>query len=391
MPKPRTNNRRNAPTRRSGLTSLPRTHRRTAPGAPPGTIVVDRTAPAPSIDVVAYDPDNISVSDAVDVKDLPGLMKGWRVTWVNVVGLGSADVIQGLGALFKLHGLALEDVVHLHQRPKVDEYEDFTYIVARMLRAGPRVETEQVSIFLGANFVLTFQEKPGDCFDPVRERIRGKRGRIRQEGPDYLAYALIDAVIDSYFPALEHYGELVENLETQSIHRPSPGLVPRIHTARRELMMIRRAVWPLREIVNSLIRDPSTRFTATTQFYLRDCYDHTVQLLDLTETYRDVASSLFDLYLTGVSTRMNEIMKVLTVIATIFIPLSFIASVYGMNFDGTKSPLNMPELRWTWGYPFALALMATTALGFLAYFRKKGWILTGRSEPPQSTGQGRSP
>jgi len=234
--------------------------------------------------------------------------------------------------------------------------------------------TEQLSIFLGRNYVLTFQEEPGDCFDAVRDRIAKGGGRIRNCGPDYLAYALIDAFIDDYFPVLERYGEKLEALESEVITRADNQLIAHIHQVKRDLLVLRRAIWPLREAINSLIRDPTPLISDETRIYFRDCHDHAVQLIDLLENYREIASSLVEVYLSSVSNRLNEIMKVLTIFTVVFIPLNFIASIYGMNFNPEKSAWNMPEVNWIYGYPFTLGLMATVALSMLIYFRKKKWI-----------------
>ncbi len=282
--------------------------------------------------------------------------------------------------MFNLHGLALEDVVNVHQRPKVEEYADHAFIVTRMIQAGLPPTTEQVSMFLGEGFLLTFQERPGDCFDPVRARLRSSRGQIRDRQADYLAYALLDAVIDGYFPVLETLGERLEVLEDAVTAEPPEAEATQIHEIKRELLLLRRAVWPQREMVNALTRETSPYVTDQTRLYLRDCYDHTIQLMDIVETYREIATGLVDIYLSSVSTRLNEIMKVLTIIATIFIPLGFVAGLYGMNFDASASPWNMPELRWYWGYPVALGVMAAAALGMLYYFYRKGWILGGRGK-----------
>lgn len=350
------------------------TRRRTPPGSPPGTLVPDPRALRPKIRVICYDAAALEERQVSDLKEIGPLIARWPVTWVNVDGLGGLDVIRGLGEVFGLHGLALEDVVNVHQRPKVETYADHIFIVTRMATGDGRIDTEQVAMFLGENYLLTFQERPGDCFDPVRARLKTQAGRIRQAKADYLAYALLDAVVDGYFPVLERYGELVESLEDGVIARPDSDLVSQIHDLKRDLLTLRRAIWPQREMINSLIRDESPFVAEPTRIYLRDCYDHAIQLLDMVETYREIASSLVDIYLSSVSARMNEVVKVLTVIATIFIPLTFITGVYGMNFDPTRSPWNMPELGWYWGYPFALGLMAAVAIGLLIYFRRRGWV-----------------
>jgi magnesium transporter len=348
------------------------------PGAPPGSIVVHDDALPSRISVAAYGQDDVTFLDEVALADIPDLLKRWPVVWIDVVGLGSADVIEGIGDLLRLHRLALEDVVNAHQRPKVDEYEDATFIVCNMIHTEEGLQTEQVSIFVGERFVVTFQERPGDCFGPIRDRLRHGRGRVRREGPDYLAYTLIDTIIDGYFEPVEKYGDVIEALELAVVDRATKKVVSQIHAARRDLFLLRKTIWAQREMVAALSRETYFGFTDTTQLYLRDCYDHTIQLLDMTETYRDFATSLFELYLSTVSNRMNEIMKVLTIIATIFMPMSVIASIYGMNFDPEKSPWNMPELGWYFGYPFALGLMALVAIVMLALFWRRGWIGGGR-------------
>ena len=293
--------------------------------------------------------------------------------WVDVTGLADVALIEEVGKVFGLHRLALEDVINAHQRPKSEVFDEHVFIVARMLVPGAAVDSEQVALFVGSNFLVTFQEKPGDAFDPVRTRLRSPISRIRQQSADYLAYALLDALIDGYFPVLEAIGEQVELLEDAVIARPQPEQVDRLHQIRRELLTLRRAIWPTRELVNALIRDEAPQFSETTRLYLRDCYDHAIQLMDIVETYREISSSLLDVYLSSQSTKMNEVMKVLTIIATIFIPLSFLAGVWGMNFN-TASPWNMPELAWAFGYPVALLVMLVVALGLVYWFWRKGWI-----------------
>ncbi len=348
--------------------------RRTPPGTSPGTLITDPDSPRPIIRVIAYGPEGVDERQIDDVRSVKSFLDRWPVTWINVDGLGDAAVISRLGEMFGIHRLALEDVINLHQRAKVELYAKQCFIVARMADAGDRIGTEQLSMFLGSNYVLTFQERPGDCFDPVRARIRKAGGRIRHAGPDYLAYALLDAFIDACFPALENFGERLEVLEDEVILRPDRQIIAQIHDAKRDLLTLRRAVWPLREALNTLAREACPFITDETRIYLRDCYDHTIQIIDLLENYRDIAASLMEVYLSSVSNRLNEIMKILTIISTIFIPLTFIAGVYGMNFHTEKSPLNMPELTWYLGYPFALALMAGVALAMLYFFRRKGWI-----------------
>jgi magnesium transporter len=353
---------------------LPRSRRRSSPGAPPGSIIVHEDAEPSRVSVMAYGPDDVTYREDVAVEAVPDLLKRWPVVWVDVIGLGTGHVIEEIGRIFQLHGLALEDVVNVHQRPKVEEYEDNTFIVCNMIHVDPALETEQISIFVGERFVVTFQERVGDSFGAIRDRIRNGRGRVRREGPDYLAYALIDSLVDGYFAPVERYGDLIEELELAVVEDASKPIVGRIHAARRDLFLLRKTIWAQREMVAALSRETYMGFTESTRFYLRDCYDHTVQLLDMTETYRDFATSLFELYLSTVSNRMNEIMKVLTIIATIFMPMGVVASIYGMNFNAEKSPWNMPELDWYFGYPFALLLMALVAVAMLLMFRHKGWL-----------------
>ena len=351
--------------------------RRTAPGSEPGTLVVDPQASRPRVNVLAFGPEELQEKHNVDPAELEALVGRYPVTWVDVQGLGNADVIRALGRVFDLHRLALEDVINVHQRPKAEEFDDHLFLVARMPHSDQTVHTEQLTMFLGQGFVLSFQEHYGDCFDPIRERIRTGRGRLRNAGADYLAYALLDTAIDAYFPLLEGFGETVEEMEDCVVDDPASVPVNRIHDVRRQLLTVRRAVYPLRDMTNTLVRDESPFISEQTRVYLRDCYDHTVQLLDMVETYREIASGLVELYLSSLSNRMNEIMKVLTIIATIFIPLGFIASLYGMNFDPSASPWNMPELKWYLGYPFALGLMLVVALVLVWYFWRRRWIGPG--------------
>jgi len=348
--------------------------RRTPPGAPPGTMVVDPAAPPPQISIIAYGPELLEEKHNVELHDIDERWESFPVLWINVVGLGDVAVLRTFGEKFGFHHLAMEDVVNVHQRPKIDEYDDHLYLVCRMPHTSQRLETEQVSLFLGRNFVITFQEQAGDCFEPVRNRLRAKRGRIRVEAADYLAYALLDAVTDGYFPILEELGERIDELEEIIMSEPVPDDVKRIHVLKRDLLITRRAVWPQRDMLSQLVRDESPLIGARTKIYLRDCFDHTFQLIDLIETYRETVSDLTDIFLSAQSTRMNEVMKVLTVIATIFMPLTLISGIYGMNFDRDASPWNMPELAWAFGYPAIMVLMLGITVGMLIYFRRRGWI-----------------
>ncbi|MEX2643463.1 MAG: magnesium/cobalt transporter CorA [Acetobacterales bacterium] len=346
-------------------------------GAAPGTLVSQEGAGAPRITVIAYSgagPDGFTEREIRYLGELDNFLGRWEVTWVNVDGLGDLDLLRRIGERFGLHGLALEDVIDASQRPKAEDYDDHLFVVARMIHPGSRPGTEKVAMFLGDNYLLTLQERGGDSFDPVRQRLRSASRNIRTRGADYLAYALIDAAIDSFFPVLEEYGEEVADLEREVLSEPTPDIVHRVQALKRELLTVRRAIWPQREMVNSLTREALPMVGDQTRLHLRDCYDHCIQLMDMVETYREIATGLSDIYLSSLTVRTNEIMRVLTVIATIFIPLSFVASLYGMNFDPEVSPWNMPELRWAYGYPFALALMAAVAGGLLFWFRRRGWL-----------------
>lgn len=350
-----------------------RPSRRAPAGAPPGTLVAEPTAHPTSIEVFGYGPEGHQHNPACTLEDIKAIRKAWPVIWVDVRGLADTAFISQVGQLFGVHELSLEDVINVHQRPKAEDFSDHAFIVLRLPPDTLDTAGEQVSLFAGKNFVLTFQERAGDCFDPVRSRI-GANGRIVRNGPDYLAYALIDACIDAYFPRLETLGERIEALEGEVMMKPSPGQVSELHAVKRELLLMRRAIWPAREMVNALLRGESRFISKKTLVFLRDVYDHTVQLMDIVETYREIAAGLVDVYLSSQSTRLNEVMKFLTIIATIFIPLSFLASLWGMNFDREASPLNMPELGWYFGYPMALALMIGVAVAMFAYFKTRKWL-----------------
>ena len=360
------------------------------PGVAPGTLVVPADARPTKLRVIAYGPDRIEERELTDPRELRALRGQWPVLWVDIDGLGDVAALEGLGAIFGLHRLALEDVLNLTQRPKAERYPEHLFVVARMPALGDgalgsgALETEQLSLFIGQDFLLSCQERPGgDCFDPVRQRLRAGKGRSRAAGPDYLAYALLDSVVDAYYPVLEACGDRLDALEDELFERNETGVARRVHHVRRDLLTVRRSVWPLREELSTLVRDPDPLVADETRVYLRDCYDHVVQMIDLLETYRDLGQGLMDIHLSLLSHRMNEIMKVLTIIATIFIPLTFVVGVYGMNFDPDAGPLNMPELRWAWGYPAVMLFMAVVAGGMLVYFKRRGWIWGGeRIEPP---------
>lgn len=343
---------------------------RVRPGVAPGTLDPSDAAPREParLAVMNYterellELEDQTIAECVEMLDRPG------VTWINVDGLGEPSVLARLGERLTLHPLALEDAMNASQRPKVESYTDHYFLVLRTVRLAPEIEEEQVSLFFGRAFVITVQERAGsDVFEPVRERIRKDRGRIRAAGADYLAYSLVDAVVDEYFPVLERLGEQVDRLEDEILVAPGTAVLAKIQGGRRELQSLRRTIWPMREAVLTLQREESELIAAETRVFLRDCYDHAVQALEVVEAYRETAAELMEIYVSMQNQRLNEVMKVLSAIATLFIPLTFVASIYGMNFK------HMPELEWVFGYPAALGLMAMVAAGLLAYFKYRDW------------------
>ncbi|HEY9893811.1 MAG TPA: magnesium/cobalt transporter CorA [Candidatus Sericytochromatia bacterium] len=348
------------------------------PGSMPGTLNIEADASPPVIVLIDYNEAQATRLEVETPEDCVPYLDTESVSWVDVKGLGSEDVLRRLGHVFSLHPLVLEDIVNVPQRPKIEDYDDQLLVIARMVTlksSGNGFISEQVSLILGRHYLLTVQEEPEyDCFGPIRERIRTGKGTIRKQGADYLAYSLLDSIIDGFFPVLEEYGEQIEALENEVVENPSRQTLEKIHTVKRELLGLRRAIWPQRDAINALIRDGSDLISPDVNIYLRDCYDHAIQVLDMVETYRELAASLMDVYLSSVSNKMNEIMKLLTVISSIFIPLTFIAGIYGMNFNTEKSPVNMPELNWYWGYPLVMLLMALIGLGMLFLFWRRGWF-----------------
>lgn len=343
-------------------------------GLPPGTLQAPTNAHPTRIELLDYSGDHSDEAKEVTIAEVGERVRRDSVTWINVVGLEDVQAIEQLGTELGLHHLAMEDVFNVGQRPKAEDYGEFHFIVARMPVSEEYLQTEQISIFLGPSYVLTLQERPGDCFDEVRERIRGGRPRIRGGGPDYLVYAILDAVVDSYFPLLESVANELDRLELRIQESPKPEHVEELHSIKRDLAALRRYLWPLRELVTSLMREDSEIFTEKTQLFMRDCLDHVSQAVDLVEQYREMAGGLLDVYLSLMSQKMNEIMKFLTIMSTIFIPLGFIAGLYGMNFDAGVSRWNMPELSLPFGYPMALGAMAACAGGLLLFFRSRGWF-----------------
>jgi magnesium transporter len=292
------------------------------------------------------------------------------VRWINVDGLHDVDVIEKLGNQFNLHPLTLEDILHAGQRPKMEDLESHLFVVVMAFSrngTGDRIESEQISIVLGANWLISFQEKEGDTFGMIRDRIRTAKGRIRRMGADYLAYSLIDSVVDNYFGILEWYGERIEDIEEALAIHPRQDSLQAIHHLKKEIILLRKSVWPMREVISGMDRSESPLVSDSVSVYLRDLYDHTIQVMDSVETYQNILSALLDLYLSSVNNKMNEVMKVLTVFASIFIPLTFLVGVYGMNFQ------YMPELAWRWGYPALWVFMISVIVGMVIYFKRKKW------------------
>ena len=345
-----------------------------SPGTQPGTLAAHAEAGDAPVRITSFLYDasrceerTVSPSEVSSLSPPEG-----GVLWLDVCGLSDPSVVQAIGDRFRIHSLALEDVLNVPQRPKVEWYGDHLLVVLREIRY-PELP-EQMAFLLADRVVVSFRERAGDAFEPVRERLRQGKGRIRSEGADYLLYSLCDAVLDAFFPTLERLGDEVEEMEERVLVSPVPETFLAIRRLKRELMAVRHAVWPARDALNLLLIEEHALIRPGTKVFFRDCYDHTIQLMDMVETFREMASGLVDEYMSAVSNRMNEIMKVLTVMATIFIPLTFIVGLYGMNFDTKASPYNMPELTWAYGYPALLLFMAAVAGGMLYYFRRKRWI-----------------
>lgn len=342
-------------------------------GSAPGTISYvgkERSAPV-AITRLRYGVDGAEEPCAVAVAEcVPESVPG-RVTWYTVDGVHDVDMLRAIGESFALHPLVLEDVANTSQRPKIEEFDDYVFVALKMITynsTSSSIDAEHCSIIFGRGWALSFLEDAGDVFDPVRQRIRGGKGRIRRMKADYLAYALIDTVVDGYFSVLEQVGEHIERVEEEVVNDAKPSTLKAVHKLKRELIFLRRSVWPIREVANSLIRDETDLVAEETRIFLRDLYDHAVHTIDTVETQRDIVSGMLDVYLSSISNRMNEVMKVLTVMSTIFIPLTFLAGIYGMNFE------YMPELHWAFGYPAVLLLMMFVAITLLALFRRRRWI-----------------
>jgi magnesium transporter len=348
------------------------------PGTAPATLIVppEYQGRKPVVSLTEYDAHSIEERKIETIDDLLSCLESDKVSWINVDGLGDPEFFQQLGLHFRIHQLALEDIFNLGQRPKLDEYDRQLFIVLDMAYENQKEEIvfEQVSVVLAEKFVITIQEQPGDVFNPVRQRLREAGGNARFMKADYLAYALIDAVIDQYFPIIESLGESMDDLQENLLDQPTRERVRELHEFKRLIARIRRAVWPQREVLGRMMRDETGLVAPRTKPFFRDCYDHTAIMLDLLDAFREAAGNIMDIYLSSISIRTSEIMRVLTVIASIFIPLTFIAAVYGMNFDPKLSPFNMPELEWPLGYPFAICLMLAVAIGMIVFFKRKKWL-----------------
>ena len=342
-------------------------------GLPPGTVMsigghkVERSR----ITVMDYDGGHCEEKQVENIEDVFPFKNSPTITWINVDGVSQTDVIEKIGSHFGVHPLVLEDIANTAQRPKMEDFGDYIFAVFKMLRLDSGtggIVSEQISLILGPGYVISFQEVEGDVFGPIRDRIRSSKGRIRKMKADYLAYTLIDAVVDNYFIILERFGERMEEMEDCLVASPGPETLQEIHSLKREMIRLRKSIWPLREALSQLERSESDLIMETTLIYLRDVYDHTIQVIDTVESLRDMISGMLDTYLSSVSNRMNEVMKVLTIIATIFIPMTFIAGVYGMNFAF------MPELGWRWAYFVVLGVMAGVGLAMVLYFKRKRWL-----------------
>ncbi|MCG8607284.1 magnesium/cobalt transporter CorA [bacterium] len=343
------------------------------PGLPPGTLihVGEKKSDDAKITLIDYGQKHCQAQEIESIEDVVPYCDKPSVTWLNIDGLHRVDILEQIGGYFKVHPLVLEDILNTTQRPKVEEYGDYTFIVAKMIMYNDSERSffvENLSIVLGPKFVLTFQEQEGDFFDIVRQRIRQPNSRFRNNGPDYLVYRLLDTIVDQYFLVLEKYGDRIEELEVEVTENPTASTLEEIHKLKRELLLLRRPIWPLREAINRLQKEDTALVTQTTHLFLRDVYDHTIQVSDNIDNFREIVSGLLDIYLSSISNKMNEVMKVLTIIATIFIPLTFIAGIYGMNFKF------MPELEWRWAYPVVWAIIIAVGVAMLIFFKRKKWL-----------------
>jgi magnesium transporter len=348
------------------------------PGSLPGTLEFEEDATPSKLLLLDYTENETEFTELTTPEECLSYLSHPSVSWVNVLGLGSQEIWQGVGRVFKLHPLALEDVVNVPQRPKVEDYGQYLVVITQNVRLKEQAKgfyIEQVSLILGNHYLLTVQEHhQGDGLRQVRDRIQMGKGIIRTQGADYLMYSILDAIVDGFFPVLEAYGDRIHDLEQEVITHPSRKTLRTLYRIRRELLALRRQIWPLRDAIKLLVRHPNSLIGQDVQIELRDCYDHTLQVMDLVETYRELTSEIMNVYFSSVGNKTNEIMKVLTVIATIFNPLTFVVGVYGMNFNPEASPWNMPELNWAWGYPLVWGIMLSISGGLIYLFWRWGWF-----------------
>jgi magnesium transporter len=342
-------------------------------GMSPGSLihVGEQKVSRVTMSLINYDQERVEQHTCETTGDMFARLPESGISWLNITGLHDTGIIQEIGDKFGINALNLEDILNTDQRPKCEIYDDYVYIVMKMIAFDPvrkEIDTEQISLILGENYVISFQEREGDDFEPIRRRLQNSKGRHRRYGADYLLYAMMDVIIDNYYVILEQIGTAIEDLDGQILTDPDHDRLPEIQNFKREILMIRKSIWPLREVVNELQSEETDLITEPISPYLRDLYDHTIQVVETVEIFREMTANIMDLYLSNLSTRMNEVMKVLTIIATIFIPLTFIAGIYGMNFEV------MPELHWKFGYPFAWGIMLAIAGVLILYFRKKRWL-----------------
>jgi len=342
-------------------------------GLPPGIpiYVGEKRDEKVIISILDYDETQYQEKEAKEIEECFAFKDTPTVSWINIDGIYQVDVIEKIGKHFGLHSLIQEDIVNTEQRPKLEDFGNYIFIVLKMLYYDEKeneARTEQVSLILGENFVISFQERKGDIFVPIRKRIKNEKGRIRRVGADYLAYALLDTIVDHYFIVLEKLGDKIEGLEEKLVSESRPETLEEIHGLKKQMIFLRKSIWPLREVIHGLERGDSSLIKETLRIYLKDVYDHTVQVIDTVETFRDMLSGIHDTYLSSISNKMNEVMKVLTMIATIFIPLTFIVGIYGMNFKF------MPELGWRWSYLIVWAIIVVIVVSMVIYFKKKKWL-----------------
>lgn len=342
-------------------------------GAPPGSFVFigEKKMEEVKVTVMDYNEKELVFKEVESVEDIFPYKDSQNISWINIYGLHDPKILEQIGAHFGIHHLVVEDIANTAHRPKIEVFDDYVFIVLKMIwydEEGSDLQVEQISLIYGKNFVLCFQEREGDVFQTIRERLKDPQTRLRKSGADYLTYRIMDVVVDNYFLVLEKLGDEIEALDEEIVDNPRGEVIQKIYELKRHLIFLRKAIWPLREIVSSLTREESRFFKKSIQPFLRDLYDHSVQIIDTIETYRDLVSGLLDIYMSNISNKMNEVMKVLTIIATIFIPLTFLAGVYGMNFE------YMPELGWKFAYPVVWAIMLSIGLGMFIYFKRKGWF-----------------